>query len=148
MATQEDPLVAFMFGLEIEGKLKGYFSSVSGIGSESEVVEETLIDSITGEVVIQKVPGRLSWTDITLKRGATSNMDIWKWRQQVVSGAIEDARTNSSIVAYNQARIEVARWNLEKAWPSKVTGPEMDAGGQDYMVEEVVIVHQGIERVF
>ena len=35
MADREDPLVAFKFGLEIEGKLSGMFTTVSGIGSES-----------------------------------------------------------------------------------------------------------------
>jgi phage tail-like protein len=50
-------------------------------------------------------------------------------------------------VAYNQANEEIARWNFENAWPSKVTGPEMDAAGQDYMVEEMTIVHEGMERV-
>ena len=65
----------------------------------------------------------------------------------MVDGKIEDARTNCSIIAYNQANEEIARWNFENAWPSKVTGPDMDASGQDYMVEEVTIVHEGMVRV-
>ena len=142
----ENPLVAFKFGLEIEGKLTGYFLSVSGVGSESEVIEHKIV-SETGETIIQKIPGRLTWTDVTLKRGVTSNIDVWNWRQQVVEGKIDDARTNCSIVAYNQANEEIARWNFENAWPSKVTGPEMDAGGTDYMVEEITIVHEGMVRV-
>ncbi len=147
MANREDPLVAFKFGLEIEGKLSGYFTSVSGIGSESEVIEHKIVNPDTGETIIQKIPGRLAWTEVTLRRGVTSSIDIWNWRQEVVSGKIEDARTNCSIIAYNQANEEIARWNFENAWPSRVTGPEMDAGGQDYMVEEVTIVHEGMERV-
>ncbi len=147
MANREDPLVAFKFGLEIEGKLSGYFTSVSGIGSESEVIEHKIVNPDTGETIIQKLPGRLTWTEVTLKRGVTSSIDIWAWRQEVVDGNIEDARTNCSIIAYNQANEEIARWNFENAWPSKVTGPEMDAGGQDYMVEEVTIVHEGMTRV-
>jgi phage tail-like protein len=144
---REDTLVAYQFGLEIESKLSGLFDSISGLGSESEVVEETLIDSYTGEIVIQKVPGRITWTDITLKRGVSRTNDVWEWRQQVVRGEIEDARLNCSIIAFNQQGEEVIRWNLEKAWPSKLSGPEMEAGGQNYMVEEITIVHQGLERV-
>ena len=30
MADREDPLVAFKFGLEIEGKLSGFFTNVHG----------------------------------------------------------------------------------------------------------------------
>ncbi len=146
MADREDPLVAFKFGLEIEGKMSGFFTTVSGIGSESEVVEHKISNPETGETIIQKIPGRLAWTDVSLKRGVTSSIDVWEWRQAVVEGKIDDARTNCSIVAYNQANEEIARWNLESAWPSKVTGPEMDAGSQDYMVEEITIVHEGMVR--
>jgi phage tail-like protein len=147
MADREDPLVAFKFGLEIEGKLSGLFTNVSGIGSETEVITQKVQNSETGEDMIQQIPGRLTWTPITMKRGVTSSMDIWEWRQQVVEGKIDDARTNCSIIAYNQANEEIARWNLENAWPSKVVGPEMDSGSTTYMMEDVTIVHEGVERV-
>jgi phage tail-like protein len=146
MADREDPLVAFKFGLEIEGKMSGFFNSVGGIGSESEVVEQKISNPETGETIIRKIPGRLTWTEVTLKRGVTTNIDVWEWRQQIVDGKVEDARTNCSVVAYNQANEEIARWNFENAWPTKVTGPEMDSGGTDYMVEEITIVHEGVER--
>jgi len=147
MPDREDPLVAFKFGLEIEGKLSGMFTSVSGIGSETEVVSQKVVNSETGESIIRQIPGRLTWTPITLKRGVTSNIDIWKWRQSVVEGKINEARTNCSIIAYSQENKEIARWNLENAWPSKVVGPEMDAGSTNYMIEDVTIVHEGVERV-
>jgi len=147
MADREDPLVAFKFGLEIEGKLSGLFTNVSGIGSETEVISQKVQNAETGEDLVQQIPGRLTWTPITLKRGVTSSMDIWEWRQMVVEGKIDDARTNCSITAYNQANEEIARWNLENAWPSKVIGPEMDSGSTTYMMEEVTIVHEGVIRV-
>lgn len=147
MADREDPLVAFKFGLEIEGKLSGFFTQVGGIGSETEVIQQKVVNSETGETIIRQIPGRLSWTPVTLKRGVTSSMDIWQWRQQVVEGKIDEARTNCSIVAYSQDNTEIARWNFESAWPSKVVGPEMDAGSTNYMIEDVTIVHEGVERV-
>ena len=147
MADIENPLVAFNFGLEIEGKLSGYFTKVTGIGSESEVVEHKIVNPDTGETIVQKIPGRLTWTNITLSRGVTTNVDVWEWRQMVVDGKVDDARTNCSVIAYSQAAEEIARWNLENAWPSKVTGPEMDSSGQNLMIEEMTIVHEGIARV-
>jgi phage tail-like protein len=147
MADREDPLVAFKFGLELEGKLSGYFTQVGGIGSETEVIQQKVVNSETGETIIQQIPGRLSWTPVSLKRGVTSAMDIWEWRQKVVEGKIGEARTNCSLIAYNQENKEVARWNFTNAWPSKVVGPEMDAGSTTYMVEDVTIVHEGVVRV-
>ena len=147
MADREDPLVAFKFGLEIEGKLTGFFTQVGGIGSETEVVQHKIVNAETGETLIRQIPGRLTWTPVTMKRGVTSSMDIWKWRQQVVEGKIEEARTNCSIVAYSQDNKEIARWNFENAWPSKVVGPEMDSGSTNYMIEDLTIVHEGVLRV-
>ena len=147
MAEREDPLVAFKFGLEIEGKLSGFFTQVGGIGSETEVIQQKVVNSETGETIIRQIPGRLSWTPVSLKRGVTSSMDIWQWRQQVVEGKIDEARTNCSIVAYSQDNTEIARWNFENAWPSKVIGPEMDSGSTNYMLEDVTIVHEGVLRV-
>jgi phage tail-like protein len=120
--------------------------SASGIGSETEVIDEKGSDN--GKPYNHKLPGRLTWTEVTLKRGVTSAMDVWHWRQKVVEGDMQGARINCSVVALaSDGTTEVARWNFENAWPSKVSGPEMDAGGQDYMVEEITIVHEGVERV-
>ena len=57
MAEREDPLVAFKFGLEIEGKLSGFFTQVSGIGSETEVVQQKVVNGETGETIIRQIPG-------------------------------------------------------------------------------------------
>ena len=144
--SREDPLVAFKFGLEIEGKLSGYFTSVSGIGSESEIVEHKIVDDSTGETIIQKIPGRLAWTEVSLKRGVTSNIDIWDWRKMIVDGDVDGARTNCSIVAYNQANEEIARWNFENAWPLKVSGPSVKSDSNEFGIEELVITHEGLYR--
>jgi len=143
--AREDPLVAFRFALEIEGKLSGYFTNVSGIGSDSELVEEKIVEE-SGETITRYVPGRTIWTPITLKRGVTSNIDVWKWRKAVVDGDIKGARTNCSIIALSRDNKPVARWNFVNAWPKTVTGPEMDSGGAEFMVEEMTIIHEGAER--
>ncbi len=35
----ENPLVGFHFALEVGGKVTGYFTEISGLGSETEVTE-------------------------------------------------------------------------------------------------------------
>ena len=145
MPDREDPLVAFKFGLELGGKLSGYFTNVSGIGSETEVISQKVV-SVKGEPIMKQIPGRLTWTPITLKRGVTDLKDVWDWRQLVVDGKIDSARTNASIIAYSQDNKPVAQWDLENAWPSKVSGPEMDSGSTSYMIEEMTIVHEGMTR--
>ena len=142
--TREDPLINFNFGLECEGRMAGYFTSVSGIGSESEVVEHKVVDE-KGNEITRKIPGRLLWLDITLKRGITSNLEIWQWRQLVNDGNINEARKNCSIMALDQEGQAIARWNIINAWPMRVSGPVANSSSE-IMVEELVLVHEGMER--
>jgi phage tail-like protein len=108
--AKEDPLVSTWFGVEFQGSVVGAFRECTGMGSEQEVVEYKASGS-KGESVIHKVPGRLKWNNIVLKRGITDAMDMWKWRGQVEKGQIDDARKNGSIVMFNQKGEEVARWD-------------------------------------
>jgi len=143
--AQRDPLVGFHYAIEVQGVVTGYFTECSGVGSEHEIIEHKIVDE-KGRESIQKIPGRLKWQDITLKRGITDNMDIWDWRDQVVQGKVNDARRNGSVIMFNQSLEEVARWNFENAWPSKVSGPAMKSDSNEFGVEELVIVHEGLYR--
>lgn len=142
---ESDPLVGFNFRLEIEGKLAGYFTEVSGVGSENEIVEHKVVDD-KGHEIVQKIPGRLKWQDVTLKRGITDKMDIWDWRKLVEEGKMKDARTNCSIIMMDRNYEDVARWDFVNAWPSKVTGPSVKSDSNEFGVEEVTLVHEGLIR--
>lgn len=144
-AVTGDPLIGFNFEIDVAGKAKGYFSEVSGISSENEVTEMKIVSGGYKEI-IRKLPGRLKWGDITLKRGITANMDFWKWRQEVENGNVQQARANCTITMYDQAATPVAKWNLVSAWPSKLTGPSMSTDSSAVGIEEVTLVCEGFER--
>ena len=145
MAQTRDPLVGFHYAIEVQGVVTGYFTECSGIGSEHEIIEHKIVDE-KGRELIQKIPGRLKWENVTFKRGITENMDIWDWRETVVQGQVDDARRNGSVVMFNQSLEEVARWNFENAWPLKVSGPSMKADSNEFGVEELVLTHEGLYR--
>ena len=151
MATKSgrdsDPLIGFTFGLEIDQMSSmGYFTECSGLGSSNDIIEHKVVDE-SGHETVQKIPGRLTWEDISLKRGITADMAFWEWREQVQQGTMGDARRGGSVVMYDRNYEEVARWTFENGWPSKLTGPSLNAGGNDIGIEEVTIVHEGIQRV-
>ena len=144
--SREDPLLGFNFGIDVGGAVKGYFTEVGGLGSENEIVEQKVINEKGIEVVL-KIPGRLKWGDVTLKRGITSNMDLWEWRKQVEDGQVAGARKNGSIIMYDRELKEAARWNFVNAWPSKISGPTPKADSNEIGIEELTIVHEFIQRV-
>jgi len=143
---REDPLVGFHFALDFQGEVGGYFTECSGIGSENEVVVQNVVNEKGVEVVL-KAPGRLKWGDITLKRGITTNLDLWVWRQKVEEGNVVGARKDGSIIMFDQSLAEVARWNFHNAWPSKISGPAPKSDGNEFSLEEMTIVHEYIVRV-
>lgn len=145
MADHEDPLVSFHFAIDIQGVIAGFFTECSGLGSETEIVEHKVVKD--GVEVVMKIPGRLKWENIVMKRGITSNMDIWAWRKQVETGDVAGARRDGSIIMYDQTLSEVARWNFIRGWPSKVTGPSVKSDSNEIGVEELTITHEYIERV-
>jgi phage tail-like protein len=139
-----DPLIVYQFGLDLGNNVLGFFSEVSGIGSESEVIEDKVVTD--GHDYVHKMPGRLKWGDVTLKRGITNNLEIWEWRQQVEEGKMTDARKNCAILLYDRAGEVAARWDFLNAWPSKVSGPDIKADSNEFGVEEMVLVHEGMKR--
>ena len=142
----KDPLVQFSYALDLGGKVKGYFTECSGLGSEHDVVEHKVVDE-KGRQMIKMVPGRIKWDKITLKRGITDAKDIWDWRKKVEDGQVEDARVDGSIIMMDQELKPVARWNFEGGWPSKVSGPQLKSASNEIGVEELTIVHHRLERV-
>ncbi|NOZ06897.1 MAG: phage tail protein [Chloroflexi bacterium] len=140
-----DPLIGFHYAVEIQGMVSGYFTECSGLGSEHEVIEHKVVDK--GKEIIMKIPGRLKWENITLKRGITDNMDIWDWRKKVEDGDVDSARSNGSIVMFDEHLSEIARWNFESAWPVKVSGPQVKSDSNEIGIEELSIAHEGLWRV-
>ena len=144
-ARSTDPMVGFHFGIEVQGIISGYFTECSGLGSENDVVDHKVIEGGFKQIV-QKIPGRLKWGDITLKRGITAQMDFWDWRKMVEDGKVNDARKNGTITMYDESLSPIAQWDFVNGWPSKISGPQLQADTNAYGIEEITIVHEGIKR--
>jgi phage tail-like protein len=142
--AQQDPLVSAWFGIDFQGQVAGAFRECSGFGSENEVVEAK--GALNGKLTISKQPGRLKWNNITLKRGITDSMDMWKWRQMVEQGDIDGARKNGTVTMFNPKGEAVAKWDFVNAWPNKLNGPTANAANNEVGIEELEIVHEGYTR--
>ena len=141
----KDPLVSAWFGIEMQGAVTGAFRECTGLGSESQLVEYKA-SAPDGKFVLKHVPGRMKYNDVTLKRGITDSMDMWEWRKMVEDGDMASARKNGSIMMFNQMGEEIARWDLTNAWPTKISGPTANAGGNEVGIEEIIITHEGYKR--
>ena len=139
-----DALGAYNFQIEVDGITLAQFKEVSGLSIEIKVIEH---EEVTpgGVPIIKKIPGPKKWGDITLKRGKTEDKGWWEWINTIHQGNITSGRRNGSIVLYDYALGEKARWNFINAWPSKVSVSGLKAGGSEVVVEECTLVHEGLE---
>ncbi len=146
-AQRLEPIPGFAVKVEIQG-IPGtiFISELTGIGSESEVVEQRSAGP-SGQSVTHHVPGRLKWNDIVIKRGLTGDKSFWAWRAMVEAGNLQGALRTFSITFLNTAMQPLARWEGVGGWPSKLVIPTpASASSATIMVEELTITHSGLTR--
>jgi phage tail-like protein len=136
-----DPFASFNFKLEIAGITVAGFSECTGLNTEQNV-----IDYREGQegITPRKLPGLTKFGNITLKRGITADKTLYDWRDLVHQGLIE--RKNLSIVLQDEAHVEVVRWNVVEAWPSKYVAPDLKATANEIAIESIEITHEGLAR--
>ncbi|MEV5967188.1 phage tail protein [Kribbella sp. NPDC051952] len=124
------------------GATVGGFSDVSGLGMEVKYAEYRNGNEKVSTV--RKIPGTHTNDDVTFKRGLIGSDDLKAWLNTARDGTA-DART-VTVSLLDEARETVATWTLRRAQPKKWTGPTLGGkGGGDVAMEELVLVHEGIE---
>lgn len=144
--TRKDPNRVFNFKIEIGGIVRAGFRECSGLDSSQDPIDYREGTDIgpTGRNTARKLPGMVKFSNIVLKWGLSDDTDLWKWRQNIASGKVD--RRNGSIILLSDTGDEVARWNFNNGWPTKWTGPGLNATGNEVAIETLEIVHEGLTR--
>jgi len=142
MSGAQDPYRSFNFLVEIDSITVAAFSEVSGLTAETEVIEYRTGGMLGG---VRKLAGLTKYTNITLKRGMTQNLELWTWYKNVVDGKTD--RRSASIVLLDEAHQEVLRWNVANAWPRKWDGPALNARHNEIAIETLELAHEGLELI-
>jgi phage tail-like protein len=139
VGDRKDPYLSYNFLVEIDGIARAGFREASGLDSTQDPVEYR---EGTDPFTARKLPGLVKYSHITLKWGITDDQELLAWRQKAADGKVE--RRNGSIVLMDTAGKEKLRWNFHEAWPSKWTGPSMNATGNEVAIETLEIAHEGL----
>jgi phage tail-like protein len=142
MPYKEDPPApAVWFELDIQGKAVGYFTEVTGLSAEVE----TLTYSEGGMNEFQhKLPTRVKYPNLVLKRGMTTKADLQRWFQK---SHVQAERTTISLTMLDQEGETIRTWSFANAFPIKWTGPNFNAAQGQLAVEQIEIAHEGLEAV-
>jgi phage tail-like protein len=142
--ARQDPYRNFRFRLEIDGSASAGFSEVS-IGETTT----DILDYREGNepAHVRKLAGLCKFGNVTLKRGMTASLEIFRWYKQVLDGDTANARRNVAIIITDESGADQARFIVSNAWPAKYRVGDLDAKGNEVIIETLELANEGIERV-
>ena len=118
------------------------FQEVSGLDAQSEEIKYRAGDSSVYSVV--KMPGLIKYGNVTMKKGIfKGDNKFWDWFSKIKMNTIE--RTTVTISLIDEKDTETMVGTLKNAWPTKITGTDLKAEGNEVAVESIEIVHEGLE---
>jgi len=160
-----DPAPAYLFGVEISGIVVGLFTECSGLGMTRDVksVEEGGVNDH-----VHKLPGMVSYDNITLKRGLSLSRALWDW-MRVGQYDFQVQRANLSIIqgapghnlataVMGAAGLEsdlltgvlgqgfgtVKNWSVDDAYPVRWKASGLDVSSGETVIETLEIAHHGL----
>lgn len=120
----------------------GGFTECSGLEMSMQP-EEYKEGGRNGTVL--KFPSRVTWSNITLKKGVGATTALWDWHYGFVEG--RGKRRDGVIVLLNDLHIPNNIWYFRRGLPVKYTGPTMNASQNSVAIESIEIAHEGIYQV-
>lgn len=137
-SSTPDPVAGACFVVKIPGLVIGYFSEVSGLSVEYEVVEY----QEGGENGFRhRLRGPAKQSDLTLKRGITHEGALFKWFRRCQDGA---RPLEGTIELLGPDGKSVRTWSFSHAFPVKWEGPNLKSASGEIATETLVIAHRGL----
>lgn len=145
-SASPEQLLDFRFLVEIDGIAAAGFSEISGL--EQTIETEEFREG--GAHFVHKLPKGIAQSNLTLKRGMSNSDALWKWfaacRNAVLyKKPLETKMIN--VVVLDATFTEQTRFVFTGAYPVKWRGPTLNAEGRAVAIEELEIVHEGMQKV-
>ena len=142
---QDVNITASTFLFEVDGVSIGRFMEISGLEVEVEV--ETLEEGGRNGFV-HKLPGRMTWPNITLKRGVTQNDNLLAWLNKssgegFAGNGNKLTRRTAAVTLIDGTGKRLRAWEFDSAFPVRWSGPTFSASSDEMATEELEIAHHG-----
>jgi len=143
------PFTSFNFSVEINRGQDGgplaaaEFSECDGLEMTMEV--KTIREGGANDHPV-RVSGPINYSNLTLKRGMTSNHDLWKWFED--SAADPRLRADAEVVLLGaDGSKELARFRLARCVPVKMKAPALSAKDGAIAIEEMQLAYETLKFV-
>ena len=144
-----EPFTAFAFAVELrlpgsdQPLCEAAFSACDGLELRREILRARDGADPTS---VRLLPGAESFGNVTLRRGMTSSFDLWDWWERVRRGQAARATCDIVVLSPDLAQ-ERVRFRLYRCLPAKITGPALNAAGNDIAIESLELACEGIDVV-
>lgn len=135
------------FEIEIDGSVVASFSECSGL---SVTVNTEKLEEGGANHTTLKFPGRVDYSNLTLKHGVTYSTDLFDWFMQVVRGEAVRKQVSVrlfSLEASGNELKEMVTWQYLNAFPVKWTGPTLQVDSNSVAIESIELAHDGFVTV-
>ncbi|RLJ80641.1 MULTISPECIES: phage tail protein [Pedobacter] len=134
------PLPKFRFEVDLGTELKGVgFQEVSGMDVENQVIEYRKSNSPLFST--EKMPGLVKYGNVTMKRGIFVNDNVfWDWHAEIKMNLIK--RRTVLIKLLDEAGNVTMQWQLDNAWPTKISSTDLKSEGNEVAIDTLEIAHE------
>lgn len=142
IGERTDPYLGVRFHVELDSLLVAGFAEVQGleVELETEEYEEGGVNNYT-----HVLPKRVTYPNLTLRRGMTDSEELWNWMNDSVYGTA--ARKNGRIILLDSTGREAQGWEFLGGYPVRWEGPELAADQGDVAIETLEIAHRGLRKL-
>jgi len=134
------PIPKFHFSVKWDTAVMS-FQEISGLDVEAQPIDYRAGDSKNFSLI--RMPGLKKYSDVTMKKGVfKSDNKLWDWFNQIKMNVVK--RIPVTISLLDEAGGNTMIWTLTNAWPTKITGTDLKAQGNEPAIETIVVAHEGI----
>jgi len=138
---QNWPVPKFYFLLDWGNDIGIPFQEVSGLDIDAQPIGYRHSSSSTFSEI--SMPGLVKNGNITMKKSVfTQDNAFWAWYVKVKNNTLE--RQNVVIKLMDDSGHSVMVWELNNAWPTRVSANELNAEGSEVAIESIEIAHEGL----
>ncbi|GAB2579636.1 phage tail protein [Dyella jejuensis] len=134
------PMPKFYFQVKWDSAVMS-FEEISGLDIEAQPIEYRHGDSPVYASI--KMPGLKKFSNVTMKKGVfKGDNKFWDWFNKIKMNTIQ--RVPVTISLLDEAGKPTMVWTLANAWPTKITGTDLKAQGNEVAIETIEIAHEGL----
>jgi phage tail-like protein len=137
---QETPWPLPKFSFSVTG-MPGHpvFQEVTGLETEGQVIDDRARKSSIFSPV--QMPGHARVGNVTMKKGIfVADPLLWTWFESIRMNRI--ARSTIVVSLLDQTGAAPYRWQLNNAFPTKVTGTDLKSDGNEVAVESIEVAFE------